>query len=64
MPLRYQTMELVALNAMLIQKNKEFISAMAAKRPHSELVSIYNQVREIYSEIEFLREESAVLQVA
>ena len=63
MPLRYQSMELVALNAMLIQKNKEFISAMAAKRPHSELVTIYNQVRDIYAEIGFLKEEEA-LQVA
>jgi hypothetical protein len=63
MPLRYQSMELVALNAMLIQKNKEFISAMAAKRPHSELVTIYNQVRDIYAEIGFLKEAEA-MQVA
>lgn len=63
MPLRYQTMELVALNAALIQKNKEFISAMTAKRPHRELVEIYNQVRDIYAEIAFLKEADA-LQVA
>lgn len=63
MHLRYQTMELVALNAALIQKNKEFISAMTAKRPHGELVEIYNQVRDIYAEIGFLKESEA-LQVA
>lgn len=64
MPLRYQTMELVALNAMLIEKNKEFINAMASRRPHPELVALYNQVKDLYAEIGLLKEQEAWLKVA
>ncbi|MDB5196638.1 MAG: hypothetical protein JWP88_1009 [Flaviaesturariibacter sp.] len=61
---RNQTLELVALNAMLIQKNKEFIQAMTARRPHKELVSIYNQVKDIYAEMGQLQQEDLLQKVA
>ncbi|MDB5251467.1 MAG: hypothetical protein JWP27_636 [Flaviaesturariibacter sp.] len=59
-----QTLELVELNAMLIRKNKEFIQAMAARRPHHELVSLYNEVKDIYAEMGSLRQHEGLLRVA
>lgn len=64
MPLSPKTIELVALNAMLIEKNKEFIQAMASRRPHQELVEIYSQVKEIYLEINSLQVNKYLSKVA
>jgi hypothetical protein len=63
MPQRH-TMELFALNAMLLQKNKEFIQAMSARKPHGELVALYNQVKRIYAEMGMLKEQEMLLSVA
>jgi hypothetical protein len=46
-----QTMELITINALLIEKNRAFAAAMKAGRPHKELVEIYNEVKDIYQSI-------------
>jgi hypothetical protein len=46
-----QTMELIIMNALLIEKNKAFADAMKAGRPHNELVEIYKEVKEIFTSI-------------
>jgi hypothetical protein len=46
-----QTMELITINALLIEKNRAFAAAMKAGRPHKELVAIFNEVKEIYQSI-------------
>jgi hypothetical protein len=46
-----QTMELITINALLIEKNRAFAAAMKAGRPHHELVEIYNEVKDIYQSI-------------
>jgi hypothetical protein len=46
-----QTMELITINALLIEKNRAFAAAMKAGRPHKELVKIYNEVKDIYQSI-------------
>jgi hypothetical protein len=46
-----QTMELITINALLVEKNRAFARAMKAGRPHRELVEIYNEVKEIYNSI-------------
>jgi hypothetical protein len=46
-----QTMELITINALLIEKNRAFAAAMKAGRPHKELVQIFNEVKEIYQSI-------------
>lgn len=55
MSFNYETLQLVSKNALLIEKNKAFAAAMKAGKPHKELVAIYNEVKEIYSEINTLR---------
>ena len=47
----HQTMELITMNELLIEKNKAFAEAMKAGRPHKELVAIYNEVKEIFNSI-------------
>jgi hypothetical protein len=57
----WQTLELVSKNALLIEKNKAFAAAMKAGRPHHELVEIYNEVKDIYTEIAHLKRPQPML---
>lgn len=39
------------LDALLVEKNKVFTEALKSKRPHSELVLIFDEIKSLYKEI-------------
>jgi hypothetical protein len=55
-----EKMELLELSALLIAANKRFTDALKAKRPHSELIQLYNDIQEIYYQIKHLKERKLV----
>lgn len=42
-------LDLFALQAIFIQKNRAFTEAMRKNRSHKDLVALYNDIQEVYA---------------
>jgi len=61
MSINQREFEMMELAALLIDTNKQFTNALKAKRPHTELVEIYSQIKEIYNQINCLKEQQTMV---
>lgn len=60
MQIDYSRFELLELTALLIDTNRQFTDALKARRPHAELVEIYDQIQAIYNQITHLKERDKI----
>lgn len=45
------------LESLLIAKNKEFTLALKSKKPHAELVVLFQNIKNVYNELNGLRDK-------